>query len=153
MVTNRLTLRFESVGGNKKMIRDINVHLSNYGLFLDFIGISIDSLRDGFAEVSLSIRDEYLNSSGTVLKECVYILSSVAATYVANLHCYDSSVISSNYNALEDVKNVDKLKASARVAFLDNNILYTTVDIITDKETPVGKGSFIHSFSKLKSTE
>lgn len=112
--------------------------------FAKFLGISVTMLEEGHAKAELTVQPEHLNPRGPVHGGCLYALADIAATYAVVSYGNEAATTSGEYHYFSPATGCSKIFAKAKVTQRRSKIVYTEVEITSDKGDLLGKGTFIH---------
>lgn len=110
--------------------------------FARYIGIVTTKIEKGYAEAVLTIRHEHMNTTNIVHGGCIYTLADVVTGSAAASLCNQAVTTSGEYHYLHSAKNTKQLKAYSKCIKNGKNILLFDVEIKSDDDTIIGKGTF-----------
>lgn len=109
-----------------------------------FLGIKTTRLAEGFAEVELTLKPEYLNPTQAVHGGCLYTLGDIAAGGAAASYGTKAVTVSGEYHYLAAAKNTEKIYACARCIKSGRTLLTIDVELTDDAGKWIGKGMFTY---------
>ena len=113
-------------------------------LFAAFLGIKTKKVEEGYAEVELKLRPEFMNATNVVHGGCLYTLGDVVSGTAASSFGTKAVTVSGEYQYLSAAKDTEKIKAVARCSKSGKTLLFFDVEITDDKDRLVGKGTFVY---------
>lgn len=113
-------------------------------LFAAFLGIKTTKVEEGYAEVELELRPEYMNATNVVHGGLLYTLGDVVSGTAASSFGTKAVTVSGEYQYLAAAKDTKKLRATAKCSKSGKTLVFFDVEITDDKNTLVGKGTFIY---------
>lgn len=113
-------------------------------LFAAFLGIKTTKCEEGYAEVELTLRPEYMNATNVVHGGLLYTLGDVVSGTAASSFGTKAVTVSGEYQYLAAAKNTEKIKATAKCSKSGKTLLFFDVELTDDKNNVVGKGTFIY---------
>lgn len=112
--------------------------------FSVFLGIVTTKIEEGYAEVELTLRPEYLNPTNAVHGGCLYTLGDVVSGAAATSFGTKAVTVSGEYHYLAAAKNTKKIRASAKCIQQGKHLLVFDVWLTDDRNALIGKGIFTY---------
>lgn len=112
--------------------------------FSVFLGIKTTKIEEGYAEVELKLRPEYLNPTKGIHGGCLYTLGDVASGAAAASFGTKAVTVSGEYHYLAAAKNTEKVKACAKCIKRGKTLVFFDVELTDDQNNLVGKGTFVY---------
>lgn len=112
--------------------------------FSVFLGIKTTKIEEGYAEVELELKPEYMNPSNVVHGGCLYTLGDVVSGAAATSFGTKAVTVSGEYHYLSAAKNTKKIKARAQCIKQGKTLLVFDVRLTDDRNTMIGKGTFTY---------
>lgn len=112
--------------------------------FSVFLGIKTTKIEEGYAEVELDLRPEFMNPTNVVHGGCLYTLGDVVSGAAAASFGTKAVTVSGEYHYLAAAKDTTKIKAVARCIKQGKTLLVFDVMLTDSKYTLVGKGTFTY---------
>lgn len=112
--------------------------------FSVFLGIKTTKIENGYAEVELKLKPEYLNPTKVVHGGCLYTLGDVASGAAAASFGTKAVTISGEYHYLAAAKNTEKIKACAKCIKPGKTLVFFDVELTDDHGNLIGKGMFVY---------
>lgn len=112
--------------------------------FAVFLGIQTTKIAEGYAEVVLPLKPEYLNPTKAVHGGCLYTIGDIAAGAVAASYGTKAVTVSGEYHYLTAAKDTKKIRARARCIKSGRTLLTIDVELSDDADRLIGKGIFTY---------
>ena len=106
-------------------------------LFAAFLGIKTTKVEEGYAEVELELRPEFMNATNVVHGGCLYTLGDVVSGTAASSFGTKAVTVSGEYQYLSAAKDTKKIKAVARCIKQGKTLLVFDVMLTDSKYTLV----------------
>ncbi len=131
--------------------------------FARYIGIVTTKIEKGYAEAVLTVKPEHMNAMNIVHGGCIYTLADVATGSAAASLCSQAVTTSGEYHYLYShlyqyctyisynsihiqksilILNTKQLKAYSKCIKNGKNVLLFDVEIKSDDDNIIGKGTF-----------
>ncbi len=97
--------------------------------FSQWLDVKVDEVREGFAQISMTVREEMLNGHQIMHGGISYSLADSAFAFASNTHGRKAVSIETSINHLKPVFAGDRLTATAEMESLSRSVGYYLVRV------------------------
>ncbi len=96
-----------------QLAKDVVAHMMKHDLFSQWLGISVNDVREGYSKITMEVRPEMINGFGIVHGGIAFSLADSAFAFACNNRNNLSVALDTAINFTKPVKVGDKLTAEA----------------------------------------